>query len=90
MRRLAAALLAWPLLASSLGCETPSGGSLSLPPVPTPEAERQMDLVDQMRDPISGALVFPDLRAWHGDVADYFCEVLETHGIECTDPAASE
>ena len=72
-RGLGALLLGMLLLASSIGCAKPSGGSIGLPPVPTPEQSRQMAFVDEVRDPITGALIFPELREWHGQVADYFC-----------------
>jgi hypothetical protein len=35
-----------------------------------------MEIVDHLVDPVTGALLFPNLREWHGQVQDYFCGVL--------------
>jgi hypothetical protein len=48
--------------------------------MPTALQAEQMAYVDDVRDPITGVLIFPDLAQWHGQVADYFCAVLVHEG----------
>jgi hypothetical protein len=63
------------LLTSPVGCASVFADT-GPPPLATPLANREMEIVDHLVDPVTGALLFPNLREWHGQVQDYFCGVL--------------